>query len=196
MKKNTLLIASVTLIVVTAFAACIHNNANSTVAEKPISRDSLVNLGKYLVNTMDCAACHTPKKMGPMGPEPDMDLALSGHPANAPVPRLDSTMLKKGWILFDMGVTTFAGPWGQSYAANLTSDETGIGNWTEQQFFTALRKGKWKGIEQNRSLMPPMPWQSFAQLKDQDIKAIFAYLKSTKPVKNLVPAWQPWNELK
>jgi hypothetical protein len=59
-----------------------------------------------------------------------------------------------------------------------------------------LRKGKWKGIEQNRSLMPPMPWQSFAQLKDQDIKAIFAYLKSTKPVKNLVPAWQPWNELK
>lgn len=130
-----------------------------------------------------------------MGPEIDMDLRFSGHPANAPIPQVDTTVIKKGWILFGMGVTTFVGPWGQSYAANITSDETGIGGWTEQQFFTSLRKGKWKGVEQSRPLMPPMP-KIFAQLKDQDIKAIFAYLKSTKPVKNLVPAWKPWSELK
>lgn len=195
MKKITLIMTSISLMVLIFVFAC-NNKQEVTSGDVQISQDSLVKLGSYLVNSMACVDCHTPKKMGPMGPEPDMDLAFSGHPANAPIPPLDSTMLKKGWILFDMGVTTFAGPWGQSYAANITSDETGIGNWTEQQFFTALRKGKWKGLEESRPLMPPMPWQSFALLKDQDIKAIFAYLKSTKPVKNLVPAWKPWNELK
>jgi hypothetical protein len=194
MKKVTLLITSVTLVVLTVSVGCNNNPAGS--ATEVVSHDSLVKIGKYLVTTMGCADCHSPKKMGPMGPEPDMDRAFSGHPASDLVPLVDTMMLKEGWILFGMGVTTFAGPWGQSYAANISSDETGIGSWTEQQFFTALRKGKLKGIEEGRPLLPPMPWQSFAQLKDQDIKAIFAYLKSTKPVKNLVPAWKPWNELK
>ena len=44
--------------------------------------------------------------------------------------------------------------------------------------------------------MPPMPWQGIANLNDQDLKAIFAYLKSTKPVDNIVPAWVPINEVK
>ena len=80
------------------------------------------------------------------------------------------------------------GPWGTSFAANITSDETGIGNWTEEQFERALRHGLYKGMEGSRPLLPPMPWQNLANLKPEDMRDMFAYLKSTKPVENVVPA--------
>lgn len=90
--------------------------------------------------------------------------------------------------MFSLTGTAIAGPWGVSYAANLTSDETGIGNWTEQQFFKAFRQGKYKGLDNSRTLLPPMPWQMYSQVTDADVSAIFAYLKSTTPVDNVVPA--------
>jgi hypothetical protein len=84
--------------------------------------------------------------------------------------------------------TAAVGPWGVSYAANLTSDPTGIGNWTLDQFKKALREGKYKGLDGARMLLPPMPWPNFTKLSDADTEAIFAYLKSTTPVNNLVPS--------
>ncbi len=152
------------------------------------NKDSLVGRGKYLVSIMDCDACHSPKIRGSFGPEPDPDRLLSGHPASMPFPAFDTADLQS-FVLFNQMSTAAAGPWGVSFAANLTSDETGIGNWTEEQFFRALRKGKFKGMENGRNIQPPMPWPTYsANLKDEDIKAIFAYLKSTKPVSNVVPA--------
>jgi hypothetical protein len=50
-----------------------------------------------------------------------------------------------------------------------------------------MREGKYKGIQNSRDLLPPMPWQNFAQMNDKDLKAIFAYLQSTTPVRNVVP---------
>ena len=41
--------------------------------------------GKYLVDIMGCHDCHTPMKMGPKGPEWDLDRALSGHPESMPI---------------------------------------------------------------------------------------------------------------
>ena len=94
----------------------------------------------------------------------------------------------KDWILFSNGLTAAVGPWGVSYAANLTPDDTGIGNWKFEQFEIAIRKGKYKGIESNRPLLPPMPWQMISNMTDEDLKAVFTYLKSLPPVNNLVPA--------
>lgn len=68
-----------------------------------------------------------------------------------------------------------------SFAANITSHETGIGNWTEEQFIRALREGKYKGLPNGRLLLPPMPWPYYGQLNDEALRAIFAFLKSTKP---------------
>jgi hypothetical protein len=82
-----------------------------------------------------------------------------------------------------------------SFAANITSDATGIGNWTEAQFFTALRKGKYKGQETGRPLLPPMPWMNYKNMSDEDMRAIFYYLKATKPVENVVPAPKAPTEL-
>jgi hypothetical protein len=152
----------------------------------PISRDSMVKRGAYLVTIMGCNDCHSPKKMGPQGPYPDPDRLLSGHPADMPVPKFD-TGTARNWILFNQMLTNYVGPWGISYSANLTSDSTGIGGWTEQQFMKAIREGKYKGLDNTRPLLPPMPWPEIRHASDEDLKAIFAYLKSTKPVRNVVP---------
>lgn len=160
-------------------------------ADAPISQDSLIKRGDYLVMTMGCDDCHSPKVMSPKGPMVDQEHRLSGSPSGMQLPPTASTAGFDGWVLMSMDQTVAKGPWGTSYAANITSDSTGIGAWSEAQFFTALRKGKWKGLEGTRDLMPPMPWPNYGQLSDTDLKAMFAYLKSTKPVKNVVPAWQP-----
>ncbi len=142
--------------------------------------------GRYLMLVGGCGDCHTPLKMGPKGPEPDMTRQLSGHPAQLkmpPAPRLgDGPWLWAG----SATNTAFAGPWGVSYAFNLTPDpETGLGKWTEQQFVTALRTGRHLGA--SRPILPPMPWPTTAQMKEDDLRAMFAYLRSVPAVSNRVP---------
>ena len=161
------------------------NNVTAANAD-PISPDSLVKRGAYLVSIMGCNDCHTPKKMGPQGPEFDTERTLSGHPADMPVAKYD-TETAKNWILFNQMLTNYVGPWGISYSANLTPDSTGIGSWTEAQFFKAIREGKYKGLDNTRPLLPPMPWQEYRNATDEDLKAVFAYLKSNKPIRNIVP---------
>jgi hypothetical protein len=111
-----------------------------------------------------------------------------------PIAKVDGDVLKS-WVLFNQSLTAFVGPWGVSFAANISSDETGIGNWTEEQFFKAIREGKYKGMDNTRPMMPPMPWTQYRTATDEDLRAIFAYLKSTPPVENRVPAPIPPTEL-
>lgn len=158
-------------------------------AREPLPSE-LVARGEYLVGIMGCHDCHSPKVMGPEGPMNDPERLLSGHPANSAVPPVNAEALQ-AWVLFGMDGTTAVGPWGTSYSANLTSDATGTGNWTEVQFKRAIKQGLSKGLEGNRQLLPPMPWQNFKDLSDADVHAIFTYLQSTKPVENVVPAPLP-----
>ena len=147
----------------------------------------LVSRGEYLVNAIGCADCHSPKRMGPAGPEIIPELHLSGFQQNSVQPEADTLAVKKGWVLFSPDLTSAVGPWGQSFAANITSDPTGIGNWSEEQFLRAMREGKFKGLENSRTLLPPMPWPVYRNLTDEDIRSIYFFLMSTKPVKNVVP---------
>lgn len=85
------------------------------------------------------------------------------------------------------GLTAWAGPWGISFAANLTPDKlTGLGNWTLDAFSKSMRTGKHVGV--GRTLLSPMPWFNVAVLNNADMAALFAYLKSLKPIANQVPA--------
>ena len=130
--------------------------------------------------------------MTPKGPVLDEDLLLSGHPAQMPPPDIDRKEIEsKGLGLCNPMFTAWVGPWGISYAANLTPDATGIGNWQESNFITAMKEGKFKGMAGARTLLPPMPWENFKDMSDDEAKAIFAYLKSIKPVNNLVPQPEP-----
>jgi hypothetical protein len=128
-------------------------------------------------------------KIGAHGPEPDTARMLSGHPEGikmTPPPPPTGNWLWHGAATN----TAFAGPWGVSYAANLTADQnTGLGIWTEDMFVTALRSGRHMG--KSRPIAPPMPWPAFATATDEDLKSIYAYLKTVKPVVNHVPDFEP-----
>jgi hypothetical protein len=149
--------------------------------------ESQVKWGEHLVTIGACHDCHTPKKMTAQGPVEDMDLALSGHQAAAPDPDVNRKEMQDKGLVVTGDLTSWVGPWGISYTANLTSDSTGTGMWKEEQFIMALREGKFKGLASGRTLLPPMPWAMYKHMTDDELKAIFAYLKTTKPIKNVVP---------
>jgi len=150
-----------------------------------------VERGKYLVTIMGCHDCHTPKAQGPGGaPVPDMTRQLSGHPENLPYPTWTPADLQQrnALALTTPMLTAWAGPWGVSFAANLTPDkDTGIGEWSEEAFIRAMRTGKHQGQSTGRDILPPMPWQDIKEATDEDLKAAWAYLRSIPPVKNQVP---------
>jgi mono/diheme cytochrome c family protein len=114
--------------------------------------------GAYLVKTIGgCGNCHTPK--GARGvPVADMEMA--------------------GGFKFDEKPFT-------AYAPNITPDpETGIGKWTDQQIIDAIRMGK---RPDGSTIGPPMPVALYRDIAEDDAKAIVAYLRSLKPIKNKVP---------
>jgi hypothetical protein len=167
------------------------NTENAPTAEYYGGLSDQESWGRHLVTVSACHDCHSPKKMTAQGMELDSSLLLAGHIAGSPEPEFNKKEFQQKGLTVASDFTTWVGPWGTTYTANLTSDETGIGNWTEEQFMVALRKGKYKGLEGSRDLLPPMPWQMYQNFTDGEIKAIFAYLKSTQPVKNIVPAPLP-----
>ena len=197
MKKKMLAITAIASGIMIALVACNSGSTTTPVPVTEISKDSLIKRGEYLVSTIGCDDCHSPKTMGPQGPMPDMEHRFAGHMAGAgaPLGKPDPAVLKTGWMQMSADLTAAFGPWGISYAANISSDETGIGNWSEQQFIKSLREGKMKGMSEGRPMLPPMPWPNFAKMNDTDLKAIFAFLKSTKPVKNVVPGPKAITEL-
>jgi mono/diheme cytochrome c family protein len=127
----------------------------------PASADPVAR-GKYLSVICGCGDCHTP---GTLYGQPDTTRLLSGS--------------ELGW----------QGPWGVTYARNLTSDEeTGLGKWTEEDIVQTIRTGKRKD---GSPILPPMPWPDFARMTDEDLHALAAYIKSVPAVKHQVPAVIP-----
>ena len=175
-------------------AACLGVLATSAAqAAKPAGQSQVqarrIERGKYLVTIMVCNDCHTPFKMGPKGPEPDMSRMLSGHPESMKLPPPPKT--SEPWVAIGSATfTAWAGPWGVTYTANLTPDKnTGMGIWTEDMFIKAMRLGKHMGT--SREIQPPMPWQWYGKMTDEDLKAVFAYLQSIPPIVNHVPDYEP-----
>jgi len=148
----------------------------------------LIKRGEYLVGFGGCNDCHTPKHMTPKGPEPDPSRLLSGHQATAKLPAIPEGAIgpDKWGAITNNDLTAWVGPWGVSFASNITPDKnTGLGSWSEDMFIKTMRTGKHLGV--GRDLLPPMPWFGLAVLTDKDLRAIFAYLQSIKPIKNEVP---------
>ena len=148
------------------------------------SAQNAVERGRYLVTVQDCNGCHTP--FNAKG-EPDMTRMLSGHPQNVMVTAAPRLLLQGGWnVAINETNTAWAGPWGVSFTSNLTPDRvTGIGAWTEQLFIASIRNGKKSGT--GRELLPPMPWRMYAKLSDDDLRAIYAYLRTVPAISNRVP---------
>ena len=141
------------------------------------SAQASVERGKYLVGITGCHDCHSPKVKGM---EPDMARALSGRPSTTALPS-DA----KDEVHSSLDLTAWKGPWGFSVASNLTPDgATGIGTrYNEASFLTTMRTGK---KPNGTPIMPPMPSDVYKNMTDDDLKSIFAYLRTVKPIRNPV----------
>ena len=156
------------------------------------SEPSQIERGRYLVLAGGCNDCHTPKVFTAAGPAFDTTRLLSGYPADTQLPEIPKGFFGPGkWgAITTPDLTGWVGPWGVSFAYNLTPDpKTGIGGWTEEMFIKTLRTGKFMGM--SRDILPPMPWQTIGQMTDDDLKTMFAYLKSLPPIYNPIPAPVP-----
>ncbi len=176
MRRNYIIVCTMGVLVAAAIALNINNVE---------SQSDMIQRGKYLVDTVGaCGHCHTPRA----GAEYDMEMYLAGHPANASYPRYNFSMMQQGiFLLTSPQMSAFSGPFGTTFASNLTPDnQTGLGEWTEEMFINAMRTGHHQGDTSNRKIFPPMPIKHYAEMNESDLKAIWAYLRSVKPVKNEV----------
>lgn len=153
--------------------------AVSAPASAQQGNNPAVERGRYLVRITGCHDCHSPKVQGMT---PNLDLALSGRPASTQLPTETKTEVHASADL-----TAWTGPWGYSVASNLTPDPTtGIGTrYNEASFLATMRSGK---KPNGTPIMPPMPSEVYQNMTDDDLKAIFAYLRTIKPIRNPVLA--------
>ncbi len=125
-----------------------------------------VKRGEYLIELLGCGACHTD---GALEGVPDFNKSLAGSSIgiayNNPL-----GMERPGVI----------------YPANITPDvDTGIGAWSDIQIERAIRAGLGRHAGRRIAVMP---WQGYAKITEEDMKAIVAYLRSIKPISHQVPA--------
>jgi hypothetical protein len=142
-----------------------------------------------LVNEGRCNDCHTPTIESSEGLVPDESRKLSGHPSDSEIPDIPSVdHNSKEWLDFveTLDSTVWVGEWGMSFSSNLTPDPaTGIGKWNEEVFVDIMKSGQHVNLK--RGIKPPMPWQDYAKLSDEELISIFAYLSTLQPVNNAVP---------
>ena len=176
---------SACLPIAVAISACAQAPASAPAAAVPAAAptQSPVERGKVLVQVGGCHDCHSPKKDGAI----IQSTMLSGHPSSVKIAAPNK--VTGPWVIAtnDM-LTAWSGPWGISYAANITPDpDTGLKSsaWSEEAFLKAMKTGKHIGT--GRAILLPMPWFMYKDLADEDLKAIWAYLQSIPPVKNEVP---------
>jgi mono/diheme cytochrome c family protein len=133
-----------------------------------------------IVALMMCAFLSVGRAVGqPVGESPDVSediVALGRYLATAA--NCESCHTASNGAPFAGGVA-FSTPFGIIYSTNITQDvEAGIGNWTLEDFQTAMRKGT---APQGRRLFPAFPYPSFAKITDSDIQALYSFLRTVKP---------------
>ena len=154
-------------------AACTLNSTQETI---PVDweQTGYIERGNYLVNHLgDCVGCHTPRMANGQS---DMRLFLSGVPAKY-------AGIKEG----PSQIAGFPGPRGaRFYAKNLTPDnETGLGKWSEEQFVKTFKTGvRFDGV---KYAVSPMEWSIYGNMKEEDVRAIYRYLRTIKPISNNPP---------
>lgn len=180
---------------VAALAVIVAANAArpaTTIPTRPqMSKAERVQRGQYLVTIGGCNDCHTPWILQPDGkPGPDMSRSLSGHPQELRITEPLQLNSEHFAIAMAPTNTAFSGPWGVSFAANLTPDvHTGTGIWTFEIFKNTIRNGRHWGVA--RPLLPPMPWFNYREMTDDDLLSVFTYLRTLKPIHNEVQAPLP-----
>lgn len=187
--KHKMLVALLVLLMVALVAVAYAGRPQPQPVNQTVKmpRTEQIKRGEYLVTIGGCHDCHTPWIIQPDGnPGPDMSRALSGHPASFPITDPAQLTSDRYAVAIAATNTAFSGPWGVSFARNLTPDRmTGIGIWSFDIFKNTIRSGRHWGV--SRPILPPMPWFNYRHMTDEDLKAVYVYLRTLPPVENEVP---------
>ena len=139
----------------------------SNTSKKPLETDTVL-YGKYLVSIAGCIECHTPKQYGRkiIGKE------------------------------FSGGLEFSFKNFGKVRTSNITPDiETGIGSWQEDMFINNFKKFSDSLMAHiminNIQFQTTMPWTMYSGMKTSDLKAIYKYLMTLKPIKNNIIKFTP-----
>jgi mono/diheme cytochrome c family protein len=187
-RTQTFAIAVATIIASLAVIVAANASRTAPLSQQPkkMTRTEQIRRGEYLVTIGGCNDCHTPWIMQPDGnPGPDMSRSLSGHPQQFPIESPAQLTSDRFAVAIAPTNTAFSGPWGVSFAANLTPDRlTGTGVWTFDTFKNTIRKGRHWGVA--RPLLPPMPWFNYRHMTDEDLEAVWVYTRTLTPIHNQV----------
>jgi mono/diheme cytochrome c family protein len=160
----------------------------ATAAPAALTGQAQIDRGKMLVIGGGCHDCHTPKKIGPNGPEFDYDRALSGQPEGEKITAPFKNDPKSPWQVHASGnLTAWTGAWGVSFCREHHRRHQHRYRHLDGQDVHRRDAHRQATMGTSRQILPPMPWNFYGQLPDEDLKAILAYLKSTKPIANQVP---------
>jgi mono/diheme cytochrome c family protein len=142
-------------------------NSLVVAAPEPASRadDPAVQRGRYLVNLLGCASCHTD---GALIGAPEPSRALAGSSVGIAIS--DPMRVEYPAVVYPPNITPHP--------------EAGIGDWSDQQIADLLRQGMRR---HGGRALPVMPWQSYARLNEEDALAIASYLKSLAPNPHRAP---------
>ena len=151
----------------------------------PLSKTAIIFPVKYLIRS-------APQPVTEPVPSPDISDQLKRGAFLVAMARCEDchTPVNRGEPIpgLDLsGGQVFEGPWGRVASANLTPDPSGIPYYDETLFLQAIRTGYVKA----RALNQIMPWPHYRGMTDDDLKAIFAYLKTIKPVHHIVDNTEP-----
>lgn len=141
--------------------------SKAKMSKMPAKSDT-VAYGKYLLTAASCGECHTPFTKGSL----EMDKFMGGG------------------RVFEM-------PAGTLVSANISPDmETGIGKWNLETFLARFRmyrdsSAAHQKVDFMKEYNTIMPWTMYAGMTDEDLTAIYAYMKTLKPIKNSVTRFTP-----
>ena len=143
---------------------------SATPSARGETEAELIARGRYIATAIQGCGCHTREKSDGSKDE-NWHYAGSPNPAAPAGPPANA-----GWT---------SPRWKRIYASNITPDpETGIGKWTEAHFIRAMKTGI---TPDGRVLDAQMPWDAFQKITDRDLKSLWAYLRTIKPIKNTPP---------
>jgi len=156
--------------------------------EKPFTPEKLttkLGRGEYLVHLAKCVHCHSARPLNGTKREHRFDLEFAGGRRFETTPTFDELEEDPGFV---SPPATMPEPKSFVTSPNLTTDPSGIPYYDENIFIQTIRTGKVAGV---RPLTRAMLWFEFRKLTDEDLKAIFAYIRSRPPQKHRVSNTDP-----
>ena len=180
-RKKSLLVLTILIVIVSAFFTSVAQDEDEDLNEFDMTEAEMLERGEYLSNIGACVSCHTPQLEEYLVEEISLEqLQTIGW-------SFEDTQDVEGQLL--AGGREFSlGPFGVLVSPNLTPDDTGMGDWSDEEIEAALRIGI---NPDGRRLHPLMPYGNIFNWAESDMQALIMYLRTIPAVENEIEQTGP-----